>query len=131
MRITFNCDPTPKQRPRLTKSGIAFTPKKTRIAEAAIKYELRQKWNHDALDGPVSVTLDFYIQKPKSVPKKRVLPIVKPDLDNLIKLVLDGCNRIVFRDDSLICKLIARKHYVDKDTPGCIEMSVSPMEETY
>jgi len=37
----------------------------------------------------------------------------KPDLDNLVKFVLDACNGILWSDDSIVVELIARKVYSD------------------
>jgi Holliday junction resolvase RusA-like endonuclease len=44
-----------------------------------------------------------------------VLPTGKPDLDNTEKAVLDGMNKIVFRDDSVVCDVLKRKRY--SETP--------------
>jgi Holliday junction resolvase RusA-like endonuclease len=40
-----------------------------------------------------------------------VLPVGKPDLDNLLKAVLDAINAIVFADDSQVVSLLASKTY--------------------
>jgi len=36
---------------------------------------------------------------------------VKPDVDNLIKLIFDALNGIFWRDDTIICKLESEKRY--------------------
>ena len=40
-----------------------------------------------------------------------LLPILRPDLDNLAKSVLDGMSGIVFTDDSQITDLEINKRY--------------------
>ena len=35
----------------------------------------------------------------------------RPDLDNFVKAAIDGCNKIVFTDDSRITKMFAVKQY--------------------
>ena len=40
-------------------------------------------------------------------------PMKKPDLDNVVKAVLDGCNAVAFRDDALVVELTARKLYAE------------------
>jgi Holliday junction resolvase RusA-like endonuclease len=42
-----------------------------------------------------------------------VMPTGKPDLDNLEKAILDGMNKIVFRDDAVVCDVIKRKRYAE------------------
>jgi Holliday junction resolvase RusA-like endonuclease len=62
--------------------------------------------------GPVNVNLWFYLSRPKSAPKGRVLPTVKPDLDKLVRAVLDALTAAgVWTDDSQVCNLIASKCY--------------------
>ena len=41
----------------------------------------------------------------------RIYPTVKPDDDNIAKIVLDACNGIVYLDDKQAVDLIVRKRY--------------------
>jgi Holliday junction resolvase RusA-like endonuclease len=60
--------------------------------------------------GPIRVTLMFFLRRPQR-PKAGV-PIVKPDIDKLARAVLDGMTDAgVFRDDSQVTTLTARKRY--------------------
>jgi len=60
--------------------------------------------------GPVRITLMFFLRRPQR-PKAGV-PIVKPDVDKLARAVLDGMTDAgVFRDDSQVTTLTARKRY--------------------
>lgn len=56
----------------------------------------------------------FGLQKPKSV--KRVAPFVRPDIDKLIRAVLDGLTGVAFDDDAQVTNIQADKTY--KDNPG-------------
>lgn len=58
---------------------------------------------------PVRVELVFYFKRPKSV--KRELPSVKPDIDKLCRTVLDAATGLLFKDDSQVVILNARKEY--------------------
>ncbi|NBX51769.1 RusA family crossover junction endodeoxyribonuclease [bacterium] len=58
---------------------------------------------------PVSVTITFNLLKPKST--KRLFPHVKPDLDKLIRAVLDGLTGVAYVDDSQVILIKARKIY--------------------
>jgi len=59
----------------------------------------------------VKVQLDFVMSKPKSA--KRVFPSVKPDLDKLVRAVLDGLTGVVYEDDSQVILISASKTYGD------------------
>ena len=64
----------------------------------------------------------FILPRPKTVaPNKRVLPIVPPDIDKLVRAVADSLtNARVWSDDSNVCKLEAYKIYDDKMDPGAV-----------
>jgi crossover junction endodeoxyribonuclease RusA len=57
----------------------------------------------------VKVELDFVMSKPKSA--KRAFPSVKPDLDKLIRAVLDGLTGVAFEDDSQVILIQSSKTY--------------------
>jgi Holliday junction resolvase RusA-like endonuclease len=115
IEIRFKLNPIPKGRPRIG-NGRAFTPAKTRQFENEVKilakYWMRINQKKDPLRGPLEVLIHFHLKKPKTV--TRELPSVKPDLDNLMKAVFDGCNEILWVDDSQICMVSCVKTY----TPG-------------
>lgn len=73
---------------------------------------------HEPLDGPVNVTVDFYLQRPKSAPRTRRFPVVKPDIDKLIRSTLDALKSAgVYTDDSRVVGLTASKSYTDDAQP--------------
>jgi len=111
-------EPVAKGRPRLSKYG-AYTPEKTRKAELNIKIFLQIK-KAPLFESPVALELLFKMKRPKSVSKKkRPEHTVKPDLSNLIKLVEDAANRILYNDDSQILEIKARKEYAEEgEAPG-------------
>ena len=57
----------------------------------------------------VKVELDFVMSKPKSA--KRAFPSVKPDLDKLIRAVLDGLTGVAFEGDSQVILIQSSKTY--------------------
>jgi len=64
------------------------------------------------IEGPVAVTLHFRLLKPKSAPKKRrVFADKRPDLDKLVRAVLDAITGIIIRDDSQVVAITATKDY--------------------
>jgi len=106
--------PKAKQRPRLARSGKAYTPKQTKFAEHVIRNYIRRQ-NPTKLEGPISITAEFIFKRPKSV--TRNFHTVKPDVDNLLKLLLDGLQDKfgLFEDDKNIIHVAARKSYGDSD----------------
>lgn len=127
IKILFPFKPEPKLRPRTTKSGITYTPEKTRAYEAQVRLIAANAYKGGPLTGPLMVKLLFSLPKPKTV--KRDVPIVKPDLDNLCKSVIDGCNAICWIDDTQIVELFAKKVYSDKGKPGFTELTVMTLDE--
>ena len=63
---------------------------------------------------PANVDLTFYLARPRSV--KREEPTVKPDLDKLVRAVLDALTGVGYNDDAQVTRLVARKTYGSK--PG-------------
>ena len=71
------------------------------------------------LDGAISVHMVAIFPLVKSLSKKDrqlaidgvLLPTKKPDVDNTAKSILDGCNGVVFGDDSQVTELHINKIY--------------------
>lgn len=99
-------------------SGNALKVWRKAIAESC---QANVNEDHKLLLGPVRVEVDFYLPRPKTVKlKDRALPIVPPDLDKLVRGLLDGIGQseVVWGDDSQVVELIARKHYDDNHEQG-------------
>lgn len=79
------------------------------------------------LDCPVEVSLTFHMPRPKTV--RRRWHTVKPDLDKLVRSVLDSITGNIIIDDSRVIMLVAFKVYADEEIPG-VEVSVAPIEDT-
>lgn len=71
-------------------------------------------------DGPVTASLEFVMPRPKSAPKRTTPPAVKrPDIDKLIRAVLDAVKDVVWLDDSQVTVLHSRKRLAEiGETPG-------------
>jgi Holliday junction resolvase RusA-like endonuclease len=118
--------PVAKGRPKITSRGgfaRAYTPAKTRHYEDMIRCEAANMMgDKPPLDEPIAMVVTAYVVPPKSMPKQRrldalegiVKPTTRPDADNYAKAALDGCNAIIFRDDSLVTDLIVRKRYSER-----------------
>jgi Holliday junction resolvase RusA-like endonuclease len=117
--------PKPKGRPRfarVVKFTKVYTPLETEIIESDIKccYYNKYGFNKELLTGDVNVFVIFYMPIPKSLSQKKKdtlkgLPHTKkPDLDNLMKAVLDAINGVIYQDDSQVYRFSCVKLYSDK-----------------
>ena len=124
--VSFRVETKPiaKGRPRYVFFGgnrHAYTPKKTADYEALIadQYMKMADYYKYGLDVPLIVSLSFGLPIPKSTPKSRreamndglIRHMKKPDVDNLVKAVLDALNGVAWEDDSQIVRVCAEKFY--------------------
>lgn len=64
------------------------------------------------LDEPVRVDMTFTVPKPTGAPKtRRVWPSKRPDLDHMVRAVLDSITHVVVVDDARVVELSAAKRY--------------------
>lgn len=125
----------PQGRPRVTRTGHAFTPAKSREYKQHVESVVSKVFSdRQQMRGSLYVEITVKKQPPQSWSiKKRVLaiygdikPTSKPDCDNLAKGVLDGCNGIAWHDDAQICMLVVTKKYSQVDEA---EVHIEEMEE--
>ena len=108
--------PIPKGRPRFY-GGHAVTPEKTR------KYEklIRDSWTHGIVDAEyLTIDMVFKMPIPQSLSKKKQREldgqphVKKPDLDNLVKAILDSIQGVAFDNDSKVWCINACKEYAEE-----------------
>jgi Holliday junction resolvase RusA-like endonuclease len=119
-RVSFevNGDPVPKARARTVRKGgrtWSFTPKKVAQWEKKLREEALKHFP-EPIQGPVSLTLGFYMIRPKSRRLDNYCATT-PDLDNLEKAVLDGLNGVAYEDDRCVVVKSAAKLYTRGDDP--------------
>ena len=128
--------PVGKGRPRFG-NGRAYTPAPTAKAEkriAAIASDAMQDAGLEPFTGPVSVIIIARYRIPPSWPKakreaaeRHDFSPGKPDLDNVIKLVLDAIQGVVMEDDVQVAMVEAIKTFSHK--PGIVVRCASDTEE--
>jgi Holliday junction resolvase RusA-like endonuclease len=126
--------PVPKGRPQfMRKTGIAFTPKKTvdgeeAVQRVALSAMLRTKMK--AFQGPVEMSVLFIRKPTQSWPRYKraaamrgeMWPTSRPDFDNLIKLIADALNGLVYSDDSQIVRSFHEERFGAEDlTVVCVK----------
>ena len=119
---TIPGEPIAKARPRMTKNGHTYTPKRTVDYERMVQTLFYQKYGSPKIEGAVLLELELYMGIPKSASKKRKArmlsheerPTKRPDLDNCLKAVCDALNGIAYKDDSQIVGAVVQKFYSDE-----------------
>ena len=125
MQIMFTVygDPVAKGRPRFAKRGNfvqTYTPEKTKTYESEVAMMAKAAMGaSEALEGALEAFIYVTYAVPASYSKKRSEACLsglekhtkKPDLDNVVKSVVDGMDKIVFLNDSQITSIHATKVY--------------------
>lgn len=99
-------EPASKSRARFTKRGSkvhAFTPEKTKQAEAQVAacyLAETKRLNGDDFRTAFAVEAEFHLARNQ-----------RRDIDNMIKLVLDGLNKVAWADDAQVLEVTGRKIY--------------------
>ena len=114
-------EPRGKGRPRFTKEGHPYTDSETRAYEKMIMAYYRQalggfRWPDNAY---VAVEVTAVYPIPKSATKAsraaiqegKILPRRKPDIDNVLKVVLDSLNGYAYKDDAQVVMVSGKKIY--------------------
>lgn len=113
--------PIPQKQTRfLRSSGMTYNPSQKDIEK--FQWQIRPHAPETPLEGPIEMHLTFYLPIPKSESGRRkmqmknqiILPVKKPDFDNLAYLVTNAMKQIIYRDDSQITDCIIRKRYSDR-----------------
>ena len=114
-----------KGRPRLNSyTGVVYTPTRTKDYESLVEqYFLLKYPRYKAFEGRIKVSIIAYSAIPKATKKSdieemlknNISPTKKPDIDNIVKIILDAMNKFAFKDDNQITKLEVEKKYALED----------------
>ncbi len=138
----YNGEPVGKGRPRVTARGgkfaHAYTPRKTKDFEDAVRFEFMastsEKMPVYGKDTPLRADMVFAFTVPKSYTKKRrraclsgeEMHCKKPDADNVAKAVLDSLTGFAFEDDASVVYLNLEKIYSEEPY---VEVKIYPLEK--
>ncbi len=114
-----------KARPRLnTYTGNIYTDSNTKNYENLIKQYFKVKYpRYIPFENRVKVKIIIYLKIPQNTTKKNrklieeglLSPTKKPDIDNVVKIVLDALNKMAFKDDNQITQLEVEKTYSEEE----------------
>jgi Holliday junction resolvase RusA-like endonuclease len=116
--------PVGKGRAKIVKIGgfsRMATPKKTAAYEGLVAHAAQAAMGAFTapFEGALGCELDIDCPVPESWSQKKrrmalageIFPTTKPDKDNVIKAIYDGCNGVVWRDDVQVVDGVQRKRY--------------------
>lgn len=143
--IAFEVPGTPvaKGRARSTSTGRHYTPQKTRDGEGAVSYHAMTAMlaaeDSEPMSGPLSLSFLACIPVPASWSDKKrkaaltssAMPISRPDLDNYCKLIADGINGIVYKDDAQIVHLSDCLKVYSANPRLCVRVEPFDPDATY
>lgn len=129
MSVTFVIpgQPVAKGRPKFARHGkavLAYTPAKTASYENLVKLAATAAMSGAKPSAaPIDLVIVLSLQIPASWSNKRralaaageICATKKPDADNVLKGIKDGCNGIVWRDDAQVVSITLQKEY--SETP--------------
>lgn len=103
-------------------AGHVYTPSQTVAYEDLVAIKCREAMAHSGNErytGPVCVTIYALYPIPKSCTRAerakmldaKIRPLVKPDVDNISKIVCDALNGVAYDDDKQIVALNVIKAY--------------------
>lgn len=136
--------PVGKGRPKFSSRGgfvRAYTPKTTADYEAKVAKAYTDKYGaSEPCEKPIVVSIQAVFPIPSSFRKAEkekarkglIKPTKKPDIDNIIKIILDGLNGVAFKDDSQVTMVHASKKYYNgdsQDTDGFVIVELEEKEE--
>ena len=121
--------PAPQPRPRMTRAGRAYNPPSADVWKQAVRDEWTSLNSPPFLNG-LRLCLSFLLPRPashftskgaltKSAP---LMPVGKPDVDNLAKAVMDALeNAGAFANDCAVISLTVSKRYAMlPQVAGCL-----------
>ena len=120
--LTIPGEPKGKQRPRWHKFGT-YTPTETVNYETYIKELFAIKYpDFTPLESALRMELRIFLSIPKSASNKKkasmlvndIMPGKRPDIDNILKVVCDALEKLAYKNDSLIVRILAIKEYSEK-----------------
>lgn len=117
-------EPVAQGRPRAGKTWtgktVLYDPTKSRDFKQFVRLVAAQHAPKELITGPIRLFVDVYRPTPKRLqtkPKQALIesgelrPTVKPDVDNYVKGIKDGLNKVIWEDDSQVVDLTVRKFY--------------------
>lgn len=144
LRFVVEGDPVGKQRPRFSGAGarvMAYTPQKTKDYERLVQdnyyiqcgskfmgYFEPQEAVYMLIDAVFRIPKGFTKADREKAVRGEILPVVKPDGDNVAKVCMDALEGYAYHNDSQVVEHYCRKMYGEQPKV-VIRMSNEPLME--
>lgn len=106
-KFTVPIRPQVKGRPRFSKRGHAYTPKKTRDYETAV----REYYDGPLFEGPISMSVVFTLKRAQITitQLEGEESKLRGDTTNYLKAIEDALNGVAYADDKQIQRIVGKK----------------------
>ena len=122
--MIINIAPIACPRPRVTRQGRVYYPMNYKVWIKDMRLRLSDM---SIPEGSIHVDLIFIIKRPQRLKTgEREIHSKRPDLDNMVKSVLDA---LPIKDDAVVSSLSAAKFYAASDEEPSIEMHITSTEK--
>lgn len=143
IKVTVPAIPIAQPRPRAVIVGSGPNAKPGMISakskhpvnqfKATCRLTAQTAYDGPPLDGAVSLVVVFVLPRTQDlIWKTKAMPrqwrTKKPDLDNLVKSIKDALTGLLWRDDSQICDMTARKVVAAGDEQPHVEVIVKRLD---
>ena len=110
----------------ITTDNKKLKPWRQQLSQSATAALAENKGELLAKPAGVRLAVCFYLERPTSIPRKRALPSVKPDIDKLTRALMDALTGTIFEDDAQVTDLVVAKRY---GIPERAEVQVEIIED--
>lgn len=127
MQFVVEGKPQAKQRARTffnrsTGRMRSITPERTKSYEELIRWSYKASGGAYLGDKPIELTIKAFYPIPQAFSRAKreqalqgkIRPTIKPDTDNIIKIVLDALNSVAYYDDKQVLSVSCSKWYAEK-----------------
>lgn len=135
--VYFKVPAVPVAQPRIraTKQGRVYTPAgPVHAFKAAVMAAASEHMDAPILEGPIELWVSLIFPRPKNrIWKTRPMPrephVKRPDLDNVLKAIMDALKGIAWTDDTQVQWINARKWVAGGDEAAACYLDIRPMED--
>lgn len=117
-----------QQRPRFSRQNghvRTYDDKKSRTYKAHVQKCAARYAPEQLIDSAIELHIVIYRPLTSDIKRSKVQtakalngerkPVKKPDIENLVKGIMDGCTGVLWVDDSLVTKLVAEKVFGEEE----------------
>lgn len=126
--------PIGKARARVRRDGQTYTPKATKEAEERVRWAWRVGTRSSRVLGPVDAYVELVVARDDKHwledgtldPQAPEWPQSKPDVDNVLKLVLDALNGLAYADDVSVVRAEAVRRFANAEEDEHVLVRLRP-----